>query len=256
MNKYKKILNVVLCLFLIFSLFSVSVSAKGIAPVHNDNSVKLFDYADLLKKSEEKQIENKIKLLEKEYGYDIVVVLTNDVPYEEYEAYADDFFDYNNYGPDGVLFLYDFYNRIVYMSTAGKCIRTYSDSYIERITSEATSFLQYEEYEESINCLLDRTLELEKFSLLVLLPSGEYLLILVVISAIVGFALVNSHNSINKKAENSIYISKNENAFNLTSYDDKLIDTKIRIEKKSNNSDSSSHRGSSGRSHGGGGSRF
>lgn len=48
-------------------------------------------------------------------------------------TYSDDFYDTNQFRPDGVLFLIDMDNREVYVNTVGKCISILTDSRIQRV---------------------------------------------------------------------------------------------------------------------------
>ena len=72
---------------------------------------------------------------------DIVIVTTNDAEGKSSRAYADDYFDYNDYGVgseySGILFLIDYDNGEMWLSTTGEAIRYLTDERIDKILDAA-----------------------------------------------------------------------------------------------------------------------
>lgn len=100
-----------------------------------DASEKVYDFAELLTPSEEEQIYNRVQKFINKTNLDLAVVTINDNNKFSAMEYADDFYDYNDFGTDseysGVLFLVDMDTREIYMSTTGKAISMYSDYRID-----------------------------------------------------------------------------------------------------------------------------
>ena len=94
------------------------------------------DYADLLTDAEEAKLNNKLQKIKDRYGFDAVVVTTDSLNGMSAGDYADDFYDYSQYGRDGILFLLDMGERTWYVSTKGKAIDYFTDYGIDEIADE------------------------------------------------------------------------------------------------------------------------
>lgn len=133
----KKIISLFLLLFMLFTLSTV-FAEDTFAKV--DFSTRIVDNADVLSASGKSQMLEKIKTIAQKYNYDTVLVTSNDVPAGGYVAFADDFYDYGGYGFDsessGILFLIDFNNHRLYMSTTGQLINIIDDNTIEAILDD------------------------------------------------------------------------------------------------------------------------
>lgn len=70
-----------------------------------DATEKVYDFAELLSPDEEKEIYNKIIEYNKESSYDAVVVTTNDLLGKDLSKYVYDFYDYNDFKNEGVIFV-------------------------------------------------------------------------------------------------------------------------------------------------------
>lgn len=115
-----------------------------------DATEKVYDFAELLDEDEEEEIAELIDTFIEKYNMDMVVVTTNDADYRSSEAYADDFFDYNDFGLnetlDGILFLIDMDNRNMWISTHGEAIRMYNDYRIESILDTTYDYISNQDY--------------------------------------------------------------------------------------------------------------
>ena len=240
---------------------------------------KVYDFADLLTESQEELIYEKIQTFIKTYNMDLAVVTINyNNKYSEVE-YADDFYDYNDFGlnehNDGLLFLIDMDNRGYYISTTGEAIRMYDDNRIDGTLDYIESYIRNGNYYEATVSFINKISDyasngipssnknsyidsngdivyVKKISILMsVIVSG-------IITGIVILILVNKNKMI-KKAENATkYIDKNN--INITLKSDQFVTTHTTFVVISSSSSggggSSTHRGSSGISHGGGGRRF
>lgn len=116
---------------------------------------RMNDGADLLSSYEEEALEEMLDSIYNEYNVDAVIVTANSTNGKSVTEYADDFYDSNGYGDDGILFLIDMGNRQWWISTAGVCIDYFSDSTLDYIGSEAAYYLgngdYYSAFEEFIS---------------------------------------------------------------------------------------------------------
>ena len=94
------------------------------------------DYADLLSESEELDLNKKLLAYKNRYGLDAVIVTTNSTNGMNIREYADDFYDYNGYGKDGILLVLDMNNREWWFSTKGKGIQYFTDYGLDQIIDD------------------------------------------------------------------------------------------------------------------------
>ena len=80
-------------------------------------------------------------------GYSIMIVVTNDMFEMTYEEFADDYYDYNGYGEDGVLLLVAVESRDWAISTTGYGIKAVTDYGLEYMAKRITPFLSNGSYE-------------------------------------------------------------------------------------------------------------
>lgn len=100
----------------------------------------VVDQAGLFTVAEIEELSATAASLGSQYQMDIVLVTTDDTGGLSAREYADDYFDYNGYGigseRNGILFLMDFDNREIYISTSGLSIRYLTDQRITWILDE------------------------------------------------------------------------------------------------------------------------
>ena len=143
----KKILTI-LCLLLI-SLFSFPLYA-------NDN--KVIDEYDCLSDDEIENLNNQIKSIIDEAGFDVVVYIAYQ-DNEDITALADDCFDYNDYGlgsdRDGIILCINYYYRDYTITTRGSStISLFSDSTLDYIYDDVTPCLSNDNVLGAINNFL------------------------------------------------------------------------------------------------------
>lgn len=283
MRKVYKILIVIICILItgkvnVFSINSIpSQTAKENTPIV-DTSEKIYDYADLLSESEETDLFSQIQEYINTYEMDMAVVTIEENNKLSAMAYADDFYDYNDFGigtdKSGVLFLIDMENREMWISTTGYAISIYTDSRIDSILDYAYNkistedyngcveqFIKYAKYYANLGSSYQSTSGHEGYNkvqnnLSVFIKGSLIIsLIVTIIYIIIGLA---THTKPKKQQNANLYISS---GIKLNKQLDNFVNqfvTKTRIESSSSGSSShssghsSTHSGSSGSSHGGG----
>lgn len=236
-----------------------------------DNALKIYDYAKLIPDDKEKEIYNMIKKFISKYNMDMAIVTINENPKSSSMGYADDFYDYNDFGvgvnKNGLLFLIDMDNRKMWISTTGKAIEIYNDKRIDAILDYTYDKISKKDYSGCAEQFIkyatyfakkgrnggDTIISTSKMIKSSLICSSIATAIFIIIG-------VCSHRKPQKNREASKYISK---PLKLTEQTDQFLDKHVsqtrRVESSSSSgesSGSSTHSGSSGTSHGGGGRSF
>ncbi len=138
-------------LFIILCLLFISF------PIYaNDN--KVIDEYDCLSETEIEELNDQIKTIIDEVGFDVVVYIA----YQEIEnvtALADDYFDYNGYGlgsdRDGIILCINYYYRDYTITTRGhNTISLFNDARLDYIYSDVTSYLSNGDTLGAINTFL------------------------------------------------------------------------------------------------------
>lgn len=265
--------SISVCLLLLLSLL------MPLKLVYADKTL-VIDNANLMDSEEVLELNNRANALSEEFNMDIVIVSTDYAEGKTSREYADDFFDYNGFGIgpnyDGILFLIDMDNREAYISTTGAGIMYLTDNRIELILDIVfDSGMAKEDYYGAAIGFLDGT----EYYLKEGIPSGQYnepgdrikenkLTTTDVIIALVGgvgaggvFAL-SIKSQYKFKEKSNPYSYRSNSIVNFYNQEDKQINSFIthRIIPKpkpsSTSGRSTTHRSSSGRSHGGGGRKF
>jgi len=242
---------------------------------------KVVDNAGLLTDEEEDKLRIKINDIVNRYNFDIVIVTTESCGNKTPVEYADDYFDYNDYGigdnRDGMLFLLSMEERDWYISTHGYGIYAFTDYGLDRIGELVLNDLSGKYYYYAFSSFLDHAemflwnaeydspydvnneyLKSEPVDYTV-----TYLIIAAVVSIIFALIIV----SVMKSGMNTIRVKQNahdyikKDSFVLLNKKDSFTYsnvTKIKIETSSSSGGggSSTHRSSSGSSHGGRGGKF
>lgn len=125
-----------------------------------DASEKVYDFADLLSPSEEEILYERVNQFVMNANLDLALVTISDNnKYSEVE-YADDFYDYNDFGTDdncsGMLFLIDMENRRIWISTTGQAILMYDDYRIEGLLDSIYTGVSSEKYYDAFDLGITR----------------------------------------------------------------------------------------------------
>lgn len=252
----------------VFLGFSVS-SAAG--------KKSVIDDAGLIKASDEKKLDKKIKNIQKD-KFDVVILTVKSLDGKSAQDYADDYYDNNDYGLDneksGVLFLVSKGDRKYHISTKGAGIKAFTDYGIGRIKEEIKPYLSDGDYFNACDEFLNITKDFVKAykdgtPYDTDNPYNEEIdyVILEVIALVIAFviALISvgimrlRMNTAKPKGTAMEYIKKG--SFKLTSEKDIFMYSTVTKTAKPKDNDNSAggsttHVSSSGGEHGGGGGSF
>ena len=252
----------------VFLGFSVS-SAAG--------KKSVIDDAGLIKASDEKKLDKKIKNIQKD-KFDVVILTVKSLDGKSAQDYADDYYDNNDYGLDneksGVLFLVSKGDRKYHISTKGAGIKAFTDYGIGRIKEEIKPYLSDGDYFNACDEFLNITKDFvkaykdgtpydtdnpynEEIDYVIL--EGIALVIAFVIALISVGIMRLRMNTAKPKGTAMEYIKKG--SFKLTSEKDIFMYSTVTKTAKPKDNDNSAggsttHVSSSGSEHGGGGGSF
>lgn len=266
MKNVKKIISFV---------FAIMLLALPISTVYAEESPRLVDGADLLTDTEEAELLQELNEISVRQQFDIVVVTTESLDGKSAMEYADDFYDYNGYGfgdnYDGTLLLVDMDSRQWWISTTGYGITALTDAGIDYISDEFLPYLSDGEYYEAFSIYAELCDEFVtqaregKAYDVSNMPKGAFPIVSrlgmsIIIGLVVGLIGVNVLNrqmkSVRSQKAAGNYVT--QGGLNLYTSRDRFLYVHRDRERlpEQNHGGSSVHRGSSGRSHGGGGGRF
>lgn len=273
----KKLFAVLTALFMILSMGAPAYAANGLPYV--------VDNADLLTEEEEMRLEEALEELSTDLQFDIVVVTTDSLGGSTPEAYADDYYDYTGYGQgvnhDGCLLLVSMEDRDWHLSTTGYGITALTDAGISYLGSQFVPYLSEGAYLEAFATYAYMAADFvqaadsngeayDYYNLneydssygegsdaggLSILHLGIGLLAGFIIALIVVLVLQGQLKSVHNKAEANEYLV--DGSLVLTGGYDRFVTTHVtKTARESKSGGSSTHSGSSGTSHGGGGGKF
>lgn len=234
---------------------------------------RAVDYTGAFSDEQLEQLNEKLDKLSEKWNVDIACVLDKDLgEYSSATKYADDYYDYNGFAENGVLFAVFSDSRDWAVSTKGSAIKTFGD-YRDSIVGTIKSELSDGNYFDAFTGYADKCDEMlayesEHGSAYVASQqkdASDYIIavvISVVVGIIIGFIgsgiMKSKLKSVDYKSGATDYIVPE--SFKLdNSRDVYLYNTITRTERESESSSSSgggSHTSSSGSSHGGGSGKF
>ena len=126
-----------------------------------DSSEKIYDFADLLSKDEEKQLFDKVNVYIEKYNMDLVFVTINENNKASARDYAEDFYIYNYFGTEdkkrsGCIFVLDMENRDYYLATSGSAILHLDDNRIDDILDDIFAYVKAERYYTAMSMVIDK----------------------------------------------------------------------------------------------------
>ncbi len=249
---------------------------------------KIYDFADLLTEEQELELFTAVQDYINTYDLDLALVTTNN-NYSTAEVYADDFYDYNNFGigdkRNGLLVLIDMQNRKFHISTTGEAILMFNQNRIDAILDDMTPYMVSGDYynafytsvQDIINFTSQGIPEGNKDSYIdddgnyvYVKPKGPYplstfLIISAIGSTIVLVIFISKNKLVRKAYEASSYLDENNKVVNnlgdqyITSHTEHVrivTDSSSGGGSSFSSGGSSTHTSSSGSSHGGGGRSF
>lgn len=242
----KTIASLLFCLLLL-TVLVLPVSAK---------SGQVLDYAILMSTEEAVSLADHFSDFRNSYGLDIVILTVPNLMNTPIDQFADDFYDNNGYSEDGLLFLLDMGSRQWYISTSGTAVEMLSDRDLEKIGEKVAPCFSDGRYYDGFSKFLDILpgyLDTEK-------NIGINLFLSLAVGAgIAGIALLVMRSTMNSKnPQRSAAAYTVENSYHLRRHLDLFLYSNVskRAKPKNDSSDSSTHRSSSGRTHGGRGGSF
>lgn len=245
---------------------------------------KIYDFADIYSSSDEDYLYTQVSNFIKETNLDLAIVTISYNNKHNTAMYADDFYDYNSFGLDdnrsGLLLLVDMDSRRLYLSTTGDAINIYTDDRVNNIMSNIFTYFSNKDYYKATEIFINYAKSYTEVSSgedshyvfsedgkitksrKGILVAGIFAIIITVISILV----MASKNRLAKVASSSIGFLRKD-TLNVKVVADNFLGssvTKTRIDNDSSSGGhhhgsgggSSTHIGSSGISHGGGGHRF
>lgn len=235
----------------------------------------VVDDAKLLSNSEEAELEQLLEEKSRALGFDIVVATVKSTGDKSAEAYADDFYDYNGYGQgstnDGCILLISMEYRDWHISTTGYGITALTDRGIEYISDQFSGSLSEGNYSNAFRIYAD---QVERFVEQARtgepfdtgnLPSREkgfnpvYAIAGLIVGLLSAFGITGGMKAKLKPVRYASAAKEylNRDSFRLTGSSDIFITASVTRHKKSDDEGgSSTHVGSSGTVHGGGGGHF
>ena len=139
--------------------FVTEAFSENVYAAEEVHTERLADFADLLDDGQEEELEAKLDQVSEDYGCDVVVVTEETLDGAVPQDYADDFFDYNDYGMgddnSGILLLLTMSERKWKMSTHGDAIRIFTDAGQEYMSDKFVSSLTDGDYYEGFTEFAD-----------------------------------------------------------------------------------------------------
>ncbi len=250
--------TLILCMSVLFNIYSAEAVTR------------MVDDADILSASEEEALSEKLDEISLSHGLDVVIVTTYNTGNLSPTEYADDYFDYNGYAEDGILLLISMEERDWRLSTTGYGITVFTDAGLDYISEEVLAYLSEGEYALGFNVFADlcdefiRQAEAGTPYDINNLPKAPFdvkdnlknaLIAGAVLTGIIMLCITGGMKSVRRQPFASSYevlgsmkISRRSEMF-LYNHVSKRV-------KANENGGSSTHRSSSGRSHGGRGGKF
>ena len=258
----KKICILTLILALCLSL-ALPVMAQQSMP-------RLVDQADLLSDGEEAWVLSALDAVSEAHGLDVVVVTANTLGGQSPMDYADDFYDDNGYAQDGILLLVSMEDRDWWISTAGCGITVFTDAGIEYLGERFVPLLTdgdyaaaFETYAETCDTFITQAETGDPYDIYHLPKEPFDFLANLLICLVIGFVVALIATAIMKGKLKSVHAKSGAadyvkaGSMKVTHRQDLFLYREVhKREKPKDSGGSSTHRSSSGRSHGGGGGKF
>ena len=259
----KRFLPLLLILIMVLSVSSPALAA----------SPRLTDDADLLSTAERTKLQSMLDEISNRQQFDVVIVTVDSLVGKSPMEYADDCYDYNGYGSDGVLLLVSMEYRDWWISTTGFGITAITDAGCDYISDKFLPYLSSGDYYTAFSTfarLCDEFVTQAKNGNAYdtgNLPKSPFpLLQNLAISLAVGFILAFICVSVMKSKLKTVRRQSAANSyiragsFSITDKRDMFlyskVDRRIKPQPQSSSGGSSVHTSSSGMSHGGRGGKF
>lgn len=242
----KRLCSLLFCLLLLSALI-LPVSAKN---------AEVLDVASVMSVEDAAELSRRLPSFLDNYGLTVVILTVPDLMDQPIEAFADNYYDNNRYDENGVLFMVDMGSRQWHISTSGTAIELLSDRDLIQIEDEVIPYFSEGQFYEGFSCFLDMLP-----SCLAEESSGSSFGLPVLLGAVIaGIVLLILRSTMNtKKPQHGAACYETEGSYQLLRHQDLFLYSRVSKQAKpepNSNSGSSTHRSSSGRSHGGRGGSF
>ncbi len=264
---------------ILFALIVVFINTNNVYAL--DNTLKVYDYAQILTSSEEEDLKEDVYKYIQNYNMDMVLVTVRHHFKNTTKDYALEFYDYNDFGignsKDGILFVIDFNftnddNYVdTYISLTGNATMVYNNYEIEKMLDDIALKKDkgyYEMFKEFIKtsnnyASIDYISNNYESNIINRTKNVSFMfnfILSIIVAFIVTFILISKNKTIKASANANYYI--NEKSIQITKRSNRYITThttSVRInDNQSNNHSNRSHSGGSNSSirHSGGGRRI
>ncbi|MCI8306617.1 MAG: TPM domain-containing protein [Lachnospiraceae bacterium] len=266
-------------LFCLMLVLIAILIPSGVIMAKEPHDVRLVDEAGLLSGDEQEKIRGKLDSVSEKQKFEIVIVTMDSIGASYPEDFADDYYDYHNYGyndsRDGILLLVSMEDRDWHISTTGYGVTAVTDAGIEYLSDRFLPDLSNGNYAAAFDTFID---DCDRFvtharndkpydegnmpkTYNALLIVGGSVLAGLIIAIIVVSVFMGQLKSVRARKTAAEYIvtgsMKVEDSRDIYLYSN--VTKRARPKQTSSSSSgggSRTHRSSSGRSHGGGGGKF
>ena len=132
-------------MFLVFALFLL-VSALILPGNVLGAGNRVVDETGTLSSSEISDLTSKLDKVSSGHNIDAVIYITGSLEGKLAQDVADDFYDYNEYQDNGIVFMISTVDRKWAISTKGTCIKAFTDAGQKYITDDMTEDLKENDY--------------------------------------------------------------------------------------------------------------
>lgn len=270
----KRILKIVVAILAVVFLLQGAVPEMLVMAAKE--AERLIDEAVLLDETQKESLGRTLDEISEKQAFDVVILTVNSLGGKTAEAFADDYFDQNDYGwgerKDGILFLLSMENRDWAISTSGFGIDAFTDAGQEYIMEEILPYLSdgkyakaFERFAKLCDQFLTQAREGEAYDI-GNLPKGTVSWFWIPVDLLIGFfvAFCMGSNkkaklkSVHKKTAAKDYVMPG--SLRITADREWLVNRTVSsrvIERNhSGNGGSSTHTSSSGKTHGGSSGKF
>ena len=170
------------------------------APKVPDNSLKIYDFADLIDDSEEAALRSEIEKAEKSRGCTVLVVTTRNTEIDpNYDvavtrAYAQDFYEANMKGlkPDAWILCIDMKNRVIYTVGYGKFAKSKYVDFTEVVYNDVVSYASNGDYGQVVRIFARDVYKLDNW-VNALIPTAGSLLLSAILAFVAMFIVTRRH---------------------------------------------------------------
>lgn len=245
----------------------------------------IYDNAGLLTEEENSDLAGKMEALADKSGWEVYMLTTEDAGGYDTREYSEEFLNEHLTGDDGIVYTIDLDNRELYLATTGEAIYYLTDERIEDIIDSGYDFVADGFYADAFSEMIDATADAWNRGI----PSGQYtydtdtgkivkyqepknikwyevLIAVAIACGVFAAVFLGVLGKYRLKWGTYKYDFRANGRVNLTNQEDRLVNqlvTHHHIQRNTSSgsggeggSRSSVHRGSGGRSYGGGGRKF